>query len=707
MILNKRINIIRQLGNLDCAAACLTMIVNYYGYKCSISEISSELNIGRDGVTLKQIKDLAYSLDFEFKAYHYDFKNKDKVLDNYLPIILISKQNHYAILEKVSKDNFIIIDPEKGRVKLAQKEFSDIYTDIVVRIYPQNGNRMHRSKTNPHKSLTLNLDKTKILIAALCMILSQFITLLVPQIIQNILDSLNSKSNIFDSRKILISIIAIAISYFIVNFIRRRVLLIAQNQIYKDLVQKMSSKIFGMDMKFFESHSTGDIINRFNNINVINDFVARVILSLGIDLITGLICFVVMLTRSAILTLFVLILAFIQGAIIFTINRTIKIKTNEYYFEQSKLQGSLVDVFSNILQIQSMGMGSIMLNFVKNKYDDLLELYKSKSKSSDLLDCFISSISIITSLIIYFLGYHIVANGEITIGQLVAFITLASFFVNPIGQLALILPQTNIVIETLNRIKEIMFTKEKKSHGNVTITKVNKIELKNVSYSYLEEKNIGIHDISFSINRGEKIAIVGPSGSGKTTLIKAIMNIFDDYKGEIKVNDIDVKKIDSKIILDKISVVTQIPFIINDTIRKNVDIFGTKTDQEIFEVLKTVNFYNEVSSFPLGLNTLMGENGQNISGGQKQKIAIARALIKEPEIIIFDEASSNLDPISEKQIYNNIRELNLIQIVITHRLTSIKDSDYIYVMQDGQIVESGTHSALYNNKSLYYEMCKA
>ena len=158
-------------------------------------------------------------------------------------------------------------------------------------------------------------------------------------------------------------------------------------------------------------------------------------------------------------------------------------------------------------------------------------------------------------------------------------------------------------------------------------------------------------------------------------------------------------------LFEKISVVTQTPFVLNDTIRKNVDILNEKSDEEVQRVLENVKLWDDIQQFPLGLNTLIGENGQNVSGGQKQRIAIARALIKNPEIVIFDEASSNLDPITEKEIYMNIKKMNLTQIIITHRMTTIKDADYIYVMQKGEIVESGTDETLKEIKSLYYKMC--
>lgn len=183
------------------------------------------------------------------------------------------------------------------------------------------------------------------------------------------------------------------------------------------------------------------------------------------------------------------------------------------------------------------------------------------------------------------------------------------------------------------------------------------------------------------------------------------MNTLSGYTGKICINSIPIENISQENLFDKFSVVTQTPFMLNDTIRKNIDLFGEKNDDEINQILEVVKLREDISAFPLGLNTMIGENGQNISGGQKQRIAIARALIKKPEIVIFDEASSNLDPIIEKSIYENIQNKDLTQIIITHRMSTIKDADYIYVMEKGKVVEEGTHESLLRKHSLYYAMC--
>lgn len=229
------------------------------------------------------------------------------------------------------------------------------------------------------------------------------------------------------------------------------------------------------------------------------------------------------------------------------------------------------------------------------------------------------------------------------------------------------------------------------------------MEMQQVTFSYYGSTKPDVENVSMMLKKGEKIAFVGSSGSGKTTITKLLLNVFSHYQGQILVNGEDIKQICKEDIDRIFAIVTQVPMAMNGTIRENVDITNTLTDEEIYHYLDLVELKDDIEKFPLGLNTFVGENGQNISGGQKQRIAIARALALKPEVIIFDEATSNLDPLTERRICNNLKQLHITQIVVTHRLNAIQDADTIYVVEKGKIIESGTHVELLQLKGAYYD----
>lgn len=239
--------------------------------------------------------------------------------------------------------------------------------------------------------------------------------------------------------------------------------------------------------------------------------------------------------------------------------------------------------------------------------------------------------------------------------------------------------------------------------GDKKINTFQKLDMKHVKFSYTEDV-LDIDDVCLEIKKGEKVAIVGPSGSGKTTIIKLLLNVLQNYSGEICINDNNMKTIDTEFIGYLFSVITQIPVAINGTIRENVDIFHSMEDEEILKILEIVDLRKDIEKLPLGLNTFVGENGQNISGGQKQRLAIVRALSTNPEVIVFDEATSNLDPVTEGNIYKQLKKKKITQIVVAHRLNSIQDADKIYVVDHGRVVESGLHNELLSMKGIYYSL---
>ena len=232
------------------------------------------------------------------------------------------------------------------------------------------------------------------------------------------------------------------------------------------------------------------------------------------------------------------------------------------------------------------------------------------------------------------------------------------------------------------------------------------ISLKNVTFKYLGSNEPDLKGINITIKRGEKIAIVGESGSGKTTISKLLLNALTKYEGEILLNGYNINSIKREAIDHIFTIVTQVPMAISGTIRDNIDISHDLSDDEIYSCLKTAELENDVNKFPMKLNTFVGENGQNISGGQKQRIAIARALALKPEVLILDEATSNLDPITERKICDNLKKLHITQIIITHRLSQVEDADMIYVLNHGEIMEKGSHEQLMKGKGLYSKLVR-
>ena len=371
-------------------------------------------------------------------------------------------------------------------------------------------------------------------------------------------------------------------------------------------------------------------------------------------------------------------------------------KTNHYVVVSRKR--------NNTFELLDPVKGKIQVSFddIQREYMDILVVIRP----SDFIETIATTFTTISPMLLYTMGGFLIINSNLELGALVSFITLSTYFTGPFQTLSLIIPQISVLRETMLRINELMNYSDEIQSGKQSIGRFESISLKNVTFKYLGSNEPDLKGINITIKRGEKIAIVGESGSGKTTISKLLLNALTKYEGEILLNGYNINSIKREAIDHIFTIVTQVPMAISGTIRDNIDISHDLSDDEIYSCLKTAELENDVNKFPMKLNTFVGENGQNISGGQKQRIAIARALALKPEVLILDEATSNLDPITERKICDNLKKLHITQIIITHRLSQVEDADMIYVLNHGEIMEKGSHEQLMKGKGLYSKLVR-
>lgn len=692
-----KIPYIAQLGSMDCGAACLAMLFNYYRCKVDIVDISTCIRIGRDGMSLSMMKETVEKYGFKFFAYQYSYEQKN--LDSMLPAILCN-DSHYIVVERVRRNGkYTIIDPAQGRSTVDFSEIKNLYRDILVFITPgPNVKKIPRTRSK----VEIKIKVPQLLIATVFMLLAQLITLCVPVIVQEVIDGL-SRNVELNVCKILLVIFLVTCSFFCLSWLRQAILLHVNMDMFKRMIDNMVHKVFRLDLSFFEWHTAGDIGNRFNNINQLNDIITNGLSNILIQGITSFICLFAMLYISLSLTAFTVLIAVLQVIIMEILNKRNLLKTREYLYTQSTLQGDLVDTLGNIVEIKCMGMDEPVGTNLQDSYAGLITKFNQKTRISNLMSCFTSTVSLVFPLAIYLIGSFGIHDKSMTMGQLIAYVTLVGYFTAPFTTIVMMLPSINSVKEVMLRYKELMNFQESFQDGAVMDGEFVRLKVDSVSYCYSGGQSNALNEVSLDIRRGERVAIVGLSGSGKSTLIKALLGAVEITQGNIYINDYDIKDISREQVYKWFSIVTQNPMCLNASIRKNVDITGSFSDEEIWSALKIAELKDEIQNMPLGLDTIVGEGGQNISGGQRQRLAIARALISKTEVIIFDEATSNLDQITEKKIYNNLRATNKTQIIITHRLASIRSADSIYVLNRGKLIEHGTHEALLKTKGWYYE----
>lgn len=383
--------------------------------------------------------------------------------------------------------------------------------------------------------------------------------------------------------------------------------------------------------------------------------------------------------------------------------------------EQAKTQSYISESIQGILDIKILGGESNVYKEWLKRFNEQLKYAEKGNRFKSLQDSLIQGIQLIIPLIVLWIGSFYVTNTDLSVGEIIGFNAIAIAFISPIASLGQAYNQLLLVDTYIKKIYDVVAMEKNQSplmivENDEEDTKnydfQGNIQLKNVYYRYDSFGDYALKNINMNITKGEKIGIVGPSGSGKSTLAKLIINLYTPTKGEIRYDglliDVDV---DFKKVRNNIGTVLQETRLFHQTVADNIRLFNQNiTMEDVVKAAKLANIHDDIMSLPMGYDTIISESGVNLSGGQRQRILIARSLVTSPSILVLDEATSFLDNSSQSIIENNINSLNNTVVIIAHRLSTVRNCDKIFVMNNGEIVEQGTHDELLLKQGLYHEL---
>ncbi|WP_343587305.1 peptidase domain-containing ABC transporter [Flavobacterium sp.] len=716
----------KQTDNKDCGPTCLKIIAKYYGKTISIQGLRDASETTREGSNLLFLSDAAEKIGFRTLGVKFSLERLEEAP---LPCILHWNKNHYVVLYKIKKETYYISDPAFGLIKYNKEDFlkfwignnSNVQTKEGIALLIEATPKFFESDFDKEEGKTLGFGllsqyvlryKSFLIQLSIGLLANSLLQLIFPFLTQSIVDIGIQNQNIHFIYLILFAQLFLFAGKTGLELIRSWILLHLSTRINISLISDFFIKLMSLPISFFDVRMTGDIMQRINDHRRIEKI----------------------LTTSSLSVLFSVINMFVLGGVLAYFNLKIFLVFfigSLFYFGWITLflkKREVLDYkrFSEVAQEQSKvmelinGMQEIKLHNAEKQKRWGWEYVQARLFRVSIKGLIVeqaqtigsSVINELKNIFIIFLSAKLVIDGSITLGMMLAISSIVGSLNGPITQLIEFVREIQDAKISLARLSEIHSKEDEtqqESNQSSDVPYNSDIEIKNLSYRYLGSDTPVLDNLNLTIPANKVTAIVGTSGSGKTTLMKLLLKFYEPEKGEIIIGSSQLKNISQRAWRYNIGAVMQEGFIFSDTIANNIAIgIDTINKEKLVYAADVANIKEYINELPLNYNTKIGAEGTGMSTGQKQRLLIARAVYKDPEILFFDEATSALDANNEKTIMKKLDIFfkNKTVIVIAHRLSTVMNADQIVVLDKGKIIEIGNHSALVEQKGNYFELVK-
>lgn len=700
----RRVKFVEQSEHSECGITSVTMLLNYLGIRVSLTDLRDYYGVPKGGNTFFQLQ--AILNDYGVATTGMRVADIRFFKENNVPCILFWDRKHYVVFQKMTKRHMIIVDPALGRKKYSFKEFEEHFSNIVLSVKEVSIEDGERRSVKDHKNIMMQIilnQKFKIFSLILFTILVQCFALGIPVITQRAVDNYQLLSQDLTPVEILFVISIVFLLYYALQVSRTLIIAAFQRYFERNLMTGFMKKIMALPLNFFVNRSTGDLIFRSNLTTYIQQLLSSQLVTTIIDVAFVIAYFRLMISYSVRLTIICMIGISLIVLASFINTKKYQALTDKELILHSNVHRTLVELFEGMETVKSIGAEEQFYNEWETNFNEQLKVQMSKNRTSGFVGNISVASQFILPLLIIGIGIYSINDGSLTIGELISFNSIASAFVTPIITIMSAYSSIVLLKSYFGKLSEILeqkvLTEDEKEEFDEPYES---IELRNVSFQYSKFEEEVLKDINLKIGKNEKIAIVGPSGSGKSTLVKVIAGLYEPSKGKVLINGHNMSAIQQSAIRRKISVVNQNPAIFNLSLKDNILMNKEGVDEKDFmKAVEDARVDEIVRTLPMGYQTLISEGGMNLSGGQMQRIAIARAIVKQPEIMIMDEPTSALDNISENYIMNKVKEYDFPCVVVSHRLNTIQHFDRVIVMYKGRIVEEGSHEELMKKQGLY------
>jgi ATP-binding cassette subfamily B protein len=719
----------KQLDAMDCGPACINMITQYYGKQYTLDYLRLKCNISREGVSLMGISKTAEDIGFKTFGGKFTFEQLQEKAP--LPCIVHWQQSHFVVVYRIKKSNrrtiVYVADPGKGLITYTQQEFCEnwistssrgeekgvaLLLETTALFFQQDGEVATRNRFRflsnyflPYRKLFGQL--------LLGLFLGSVLQLFLPFLTQAVVDTGIATQNIGFIYLILLAQLMLLLGRTAVDFIRRWILLHISARINISLISDFFIKLMKLPMSFFDTKLLGDLLQRIEDHNRIERFLTAQTLNLLFSIFSLVIFSIVLLVYD--LRIFLVFLTgtvLYAGWIVFFLKRR-RVLDYQFFEQQALNRSKTYQLINGMQEIKLQGCEQRKRWEWEDVQADLFKVNLSTLSMQQTQEAGGICINELKNIVITVLAATAVIHGQLTLGMMLSVQYIIGQLNSPVEQMVNFIYQWQDVSISLERINEI-HTKEDEeaiNQGNIIdLIEGEDIRIDNLTFQYEGPYSPkALNNVSLHLPKGKVTAIVGASGSGKTTLIKLLLGYYFPTEGEIIVKNKNINILDIRWWREQCGVVMQDGFIFSESIARNIAANNEEIDIErLRDAVTIANIKDHIEKLPLGYNTIIGQEGQGLSQGQKQRILIARAVYRNPQLIFLDEATNALDANNERTIIENLNEFykGRTVVVVAHRLSTVKNADQIVVLDKGEIMEIGTHEELTFKRGAYYQLVK-
>ncbi len=713
-VVNKRVKTptVLQMEGVECGAAALAIMLGYHGRHVPLEKLRVACGVSRDGLKATNIMKAARSYGMTTKGYAKSVENVKKMK---MPVIIFWNFNHFLVLEGFTKDRVYLSDPAQGRYHVTHQEFNDSFTGVVINMVPNENFEKGNEKTGMIPSLGRRISNSKlslvfIVLASLFLVIPG---LIIPSFTQIFIDQFLINSRESFVMPLLLAMGGVFVIHSLLIFIQQYYLLRLETKLALTTSSKFLWHILHLPTSFFTQRSSGDVSNRVS----LNDKVARLLsgdlANAALNMVVVLFYALLMFSYDIWLTTIGICIAAINVIALQVVSRARKDSNRRLVNENGKLMGNTMSGISMIETLKSSGREG---DFFTNWSGYLAKVMNAQQELGWLslrLNVIPPLLMSINTTIIMCVGALRVMDGDMTLGMLVAFLYLMNNFISPVNQLVAVGSLLQKTQGDMDRIDDVMnyevseeFAREDISLEDTDKNKlIGSLELKNVSFGYTPTMPALIENFSIKLEPGSRVALVGGSGSGKSTVARLVSGLYEPWEGKILYDGKQRSELPRQVLNNSMAVIDQDIMMFRGSIKENLSFWDkTMPEHNIIQAAKDAQIHDVISARAGSYDSAVAEKGTNFSGGQRQRMEIARSLALNPSILIMDEATSALDPKSEKIVMDNIRRRGCTCLIVAHRLSTIRDCDEIIVMKFGKIVERGTHEELLAKQGLYSEL---